>query len=130
MILVVACVELVTSVDAESVDVEFVAENAFGSPLSDVTMSAGAGLVEVTGTITTPQGGYELRAEFGQSEQTYEVTVVATEVSGGITVPIPYRYQVTLRGLPAGTYEMRVVHAFEDATQSRTVVLERRLEVQ
>ncbi len=130
VILMAACVDRVTSVDPESVDVEFVTEIAFGSPVSDVTMSAGVGLVEVTGTLTTPQGGYELRAEFGQSGRTYEVTVVATEVSGGITIPIPYRYQVTLRGLLAGTYEMRVVHAFESATQSRTVVLQRTLEVQ
>ena len=130
MILVAACVDRVTSVDPEAVDVEFIAEVAFGLPFSDLTMSAGVGLVEVTGTIGTPKGGYELRAEFGRSGQTYEVTVVATDVSPGITVPIPYRYQVTLRGLPAGTYEMRVVHALEDATPTRTVMLERTLEVQ
>ena len=64
----------------------------------------------VRGSFITGSAGFELSAEFMGRGKGYELSIIADKVSGGIDVPIHYRYEAILWDLPPGRYALLVTH--------------------
>jgi len=68
----------------------------------------------VTGVIETRHAGYELYAQLGSAPAgdptDYVVEIHMRSVSGGVTVPIRYSYEATLRDVPTGVASGRVMY--------------------
>ena len=110
-----ACGDVTSPViDPTSVELQFTYRfvpywNPFG-----IAVDGGNGSLAVRGSFVTGSGGFELRAEFMRRDKGYELSIIADEVSGGLDVPIHYRYEAILRDLPAGRYALLVMHRYPD----------------
>ena len=71
------------------------------------------GAVKVTGALSTPTPCYTLSGEVRRDGQIVTLTVEARATDGMCVQSIgAFAYDATLRGLPAGTYTLRVIHTY------------------
>ena len=101
---------------AEDARLEFRAEKAQAFVESpEITVTGGNRTVTIVGGLSTPCAGYTLNAEaIHASAITLRVIANANSSGGGCyTVVETFVYEAVLRGLPAGTYAIRVLHVFK-----------------
>lgn len=95
------------------------------------TAEGGSGTVVVRGRATTPNPCHRLAGSVARSGGTVTLRVTATvdpEVMCIASIgEIPYT--ATIRGLPAGSYELRVEHAYPDTGWETASVLQARVTV-
>lgn len=116
---------------AQQVTVELVpgdAVNAVGTEQASAAEGAAGGAV-VRGTISTPTPCHRLSAAAQRAGETVTVTVSATADPDAMCVQaigaIPYT--ATVRGLPAGSYALRVQHTYPGTGWPTATVLETRV---
>jgi hypothetical protein len=107
------------SVDPASVPVDFVFQlrgSDSGGDENVTTVEADSQDISITATISTGDHGYWLHPTLSYLEGGLELRVTA-ESEGGISIPALYEYRAVLRGVPAGEYELRVIHDVEGTSR-------------
>lgn len=116
----------------QQVTVELVAgEGSSSAGEQGATAEGGAGTVVVRGRATTPNPCHRLAGSVSRSGGTVTLRVTATvdpEVMCVASIgEIPYT--ATVRGLPAGTYDLRVEHVYPNTGWDTASVLQTRVTV-
>lgn len=116
---------------AQQVTVQLVPGQA-GSSTGDeqrATAEGAAGGAVVRGTVTTPNPCHRLAGAVERSGETVTVRVTATADPDQMCIAsigaIPYT--ATVRGLPAGTYTLRVLHLYPGTGWDTATALETRV---
>ncbi len=117
------------AVDPTLVDLDFTFEVVRYTDPSGITVDGGIGSLGVRGSFYTGSAGFALRGQFERRGKAYELSVIAEEVSGGIDVPIHYRYEAILRKLPSGQYALLVTHRSPDESTPDFVAFDGRVDV-
>lgn len=92
--------------------------------------SVDGGRVDVSGALPTPTPCYDLTGEARREGAVVTLTVQARAREGGcIQVIAGFAYDASLRGLPAGRYTLRVVHAYAGTGWDTRQVLEQPIDV-
>lgn len=92
--------------------------------------TGGEGRIAVQGALPTPTPCYTLSGEARREGETITLTVQARANEGGcIQMIAGFAYDATVRGVPAGRYTLRVVHAYAGTGWDTQQVLEQPLEV-
>ena len=93
-----------------------------------LTTSPGAtGQVVVTGQIVTSSGGYRLSGRvrsIGADSITLVVLAHRSRDTRALDVVTPHNYTATVDGLPSGTYNVRLTHAWQYMDYSEIVQLD------
>ncbi len=100
--------------DSQQLTVEITARQLSSTPDED---SARAGVedgrIAVEGAVTTPTPCYDLAGAASREGRTVTLTVEARRKEGGcIQMIAAFGYRAAIRGLPAGSYTLRVLHAY------------------
>jgi hypothetical protein len=116
----------------QQVTVELVAGDGTASAgEQSATAEGGAGSVVVRGRATTPNPCHRLAGSVSRSGETVTLRVTATvdpEVMCIASIgEIPYT--ATIRGLPAGSYDLRVEHLYPNTGWDTAAVLQTRVTV-
>jgi hypothetical protein len=92
--------------------------------------TGGQGRIAVEGSITTPTPCYTLAGRARRDGRTVTLTVAAERKEGGcIQMIAGFRYDAAVRGLPAGTYTLRVQHAYAGTGWETRTAAETQVEV-
>jgi hypothetical protein len=92
--------------------------------------SGGEGRIAVQGALPTPTPCYTLSGEARREDAVITLTVQARANEGGcIQMIAGFAYDATVRGVPAGRYTLRVVHAYAGTGWDTQQVLEHPVEV-
>jgi len=111
--------------------VEITARQLSSTPDEDYARAvADSGRVAVEGAVTTPTPCYDLVGEASREGRTVTLTVEARRKEGGcIQMIAAFGYRATVRGLPAGSYTLRVLHAYPGIGWEGKTALETEIEV-
>lgn len=111
--------------------VEITARQLSSTPDEDsARASADSGRVAVEGSVTTPTPCYDLVGDASREGSTVTLTVEARRKEGGcIQMIAAFGYDATIRGLPAGSYTLRVLHAYPGAGWEGQTALETEIRV-
>ena len=111
--------------------VEITSRQLSSTPEEDFARaSADSGRVAVEGAVTTPTPCYDLVGAASRDGRTVTLTIEARRKEGGcIQMIAAFSYQAAVRGLPAGSYALRVLHAYPDVGWEGKTALETEIEV-
>ena len=121
-----ACAEPVAPT-AAPVDFAYPLQRLQTEPAFVVTENDGE--VSVRGYLRTPCLGYDARVEAERSGSTLKVRIVAINPGICATAIGTYGYQATLRGVPAGEYQLRVEHVYPQTGWPTTVPVDTQVRV-
>ena len=124
-----ACGDVTSPViDPASVDLEFTYRVVPFSDPAGIAVDGGNGSLAVRGSFFTGSAGFALRVEFLRRDKGYELAIIA-DALGGLSIPVHYRYEAILRGLPAGRYALLVMHRNPDEGDPDFAVFDGHVEV-
>lgn len=111
--------------------VELTARPLQPAPDEGFARATGAqGRIAVEGALPTPTPCYTLSGEARREGEVVTLTVQARASEGGcIQMIAGFAYDATVRGVPAGRYTLRVVHAYAGTGWETARVLEHPVEV-
>jgi hypothetical protein len=110
-------------VDPANIRVDFIVTGVAYTDRWDWSASAAMGAIIVRGSFVTAQAGYTLTPELSRRMNgVYVLTITGDLTDLGITVPIHYRYEAVLSGLPAGVYRLEVRHAYAGSERQELVL--------
>ena len=81
-------------------------------PIPDLQAGGGVGQVSIRGALSTPDPCYDLEAYGEQSGAEIHFTINAVQRPGAcIAVVATFAYEGVLRGVPPGSYQVRIAHS-------------------
>lgn len=111
-----SCAQVTTAPTMEDLRLEFAAEKVQGFVESpEIIVTGGDQKITIQGGLWTPCGGYTLDAE-ATDGSTITLRVIANANSPNRAcrrVVESFAYDARVRGLPSGTYQVRVLHVFK-----------------
>lgn len=111
--------------------VEITARQLSSTPEEDsARANVEGGRLSVDGVMTTPTPCYDLVGEARREGRAVTLTVEARRKEGGcIQVIAAFGYQADVRGLPAGSYTLRVRHGYPGTGWDGRTALETEIEI-
>ncbi len=111
--------------------VEITARQLSSTPDEDSARAAvEGGHVAVDGAVTTPTPCYDLVGEASREGRTVTLTVEARRKEGGcIQMIAAFGYRAAVHGLPAGSYTLRVLHAYPGIGWEGRTALETEIQI-
>lgn len=111
--------------------VEITARQLSSTPEEDSARAAvEGGRLSVEGAMTTPTPCYDLVGDARREGRTVTLTIEARRKEGGcIQMIAAFGYQAAVRGLPAGSYTLRVRHGYPGTGWEGSTALETEIEI-